>query len=137
MIDYFKLALSKYADFTGRSRRSEYWYFQLTSMLIFLALIIVGGILTAITESEVPMSIAVILYFILALGLLVPSIAVLVRRLHDSGKSGWYYFMALIPIAGPIILLIQLVKEGEPGANQWGPNPKTGAVAGTASHLVD
>lgn len=130
MIDYFKLALSKYADFSGRSRRSEYWYFQLATFLLIMGIIIVGAVLTGVTESPVFMSIAVILYMIIALGLMVPSLAVAVRRMHDTGRSGWWI---LVPIAN----LIFSLTDSEPGANKWGPNPKTGAVAGTASHLVD
>jgi uncharacterized membrane protein YhaH (DUF805 family) len=64
------------------------------------------------------------LIFIYMLGSIVPSLAVLVRRLHDSGKSGWYYFVSLIPLAGPIWLLVLLATDSTPGDNEYGPNPK-------------
>ena len=128
MINYWKAAISKYAEFNGRARRSEYWYYVLTNFLIVLSLyvLIFVGALARIPVISIVFGGIVILF---ALGTLVPSIAVLVRRLHDSGKSGWYYFVSLIPIAGPIWLLILLCTEGTKGPNEYGPDPKDPTAA--------
>lgn len=128
MIDYFKLALSKYAQFTGRSRRSEYWYFFLVNILISYGLTILG----AVTE----IGIFGILGGLASLALLIPGIAVAVRRMHDVGRSGWWLLIGLIPLAG-LVVLYWAVSDSQPGANQWGPNPKTGETADISSHLVD
>jgi uncharacterized membrane protein YhaH (DUF805 family) len=139
MINYWKAALSKYADFNGRARRSEYWYFALTNILITLALyvlIFIGAV------ARIPFVSMVFggLVVVFALGTIIPSIAVLVRRLHDTGKSGWYYFVSLIPIAGPIWLLVLLCTEGNKGPNEYGEDPKdqvsTMNEAALDSHLA-
>lgn len=116
MIDYVKLALSRYAEFKGRSRRSEYWYWTLALVLVLLPFYVLGVALES--------TIFLILYVLITLATLVPGIAVLVRRLHDTGRSGWWYFIALVPLVGGIILLVFLATEGESGPNQYGPNPK-------------
>ncbi len=103
-----------YANFSGRARRSEYWWFC-------LAWTIVSGVLSAFAQKS---TIVMILYVIVCLAVLVPSLAVCFRRLHDIGKSGWYLLFILIPLAGPIILIVWYCKDSEPGANQYGPNPK-------------
>ena len=137
MIDYFKLALSKYAQFTGRSRRSEYWYFQLVYAFVAITLLVPIGIAAAM-ESQILAGLSGIAYVIITLGLIVPSIAVLVRRLHDTGRSGWWYFVSLVPFIGGILLLVWLVQDSQPGTNEYGPNPKGLAVAGNyGNHLVD
>lgn len=129
MIEYFKLALSKYAQFTGRSRRSEYWYFTLVNIIISVAL----NIMATITE----MSMFALLGSLVSLALFIPALAVAVRRLHDVGRSGWWYLIIFTGI-GIFVILYWFVQDSEAGANQWGPNPKTGAVAGDiSSHLVD
>ena len=117
LIDNFVSVLKKYKDFAGRARRREYWLFVLCNVIISIALSILGmipvlGILFAIASFA---------YFLL---ILVPGIAVSIRRLHDIDKSGWYLLISLIPIAGFIILLIWTVKEGTAGDNKYGPNPK-------------
>ncbi len=129
MIEYFKLALSKYAQFTGRSRRSEYWYFFLVNMILSYGL---QGLAMA-TE----MSIFGILAAVVGLALLIPGIAVAVRRLHDIGRSGWWLLIALVPLVGIFVLLYWLATDSQPGANEYGPNPKTGEAADITSHLVD
>jgi uncharacterized membrane protein YhaH (DUF805 family) len=128
MIDYFKLALSKYAQFTGRSRRSEYWYFFLGTIIITYGLQGLGMALE--------MSILTILGGIASLALLIPGIAVAVRRMHDVGRSGWWLLLSLIPLAG-LVVLYWAASDSQPGANAWGPNPKTGEAADISSHLVD
>lgn len=128
MIDYFKLALSKFAQFTGRSRRSEYWYFFLVTLIITYGLQGIGMVLD--------MSLFVMLGGLVSLALLIPGIAVAVRRMHDVGRSGWWLLLGLIPLAG-LVILYWAASDSQPGANQWGPNPKTGEAADITSHLVD
>ena len=106
-IEATKLFFIRYVDFKGRSRRSEYWWAS-------LAIGIVGALISSIIPE---------LGGLWNLAILVPSIAICVRRLHDIGKSGWWYLINLIPLVGQIILIIWFCKDsGE--ANQWGPNPK-------------
>ena len=112
--DYFKLAISKYAQFEGRSRRSEYWYFALFYVLILIALVVAEAVLFQ----------TMITYLIGVLFFIVPALAVSVRRLHDVGKSGWYYLITLIPLVGPIVFLVWACTDSQYGANAWGPNPK-------------
>ena len=106
-LEAVKLAFQHYADFKGRARRSEYWWFTLFNTI----------------ASSVIGAIAPDLAWIWTLIVLVPGIALVVRRLHDAGKSGWFYLWGLIPLVGTIIVLIQLLKDSAPD-NQWGPNPK-------------
>ena len=136
MIENYKAVLNKYADFTGRARRSEYWYFVLANILIYFVLAFIGGFIGGASGSETAAVLSMIPVGIFALAILVPSIAVAVRRLHDAGKSGWWLLISLIPFGG-IVLIVFYCLDSEPGANKWGPNPKTGAVADAASHLVD
>lgn len=107
---------SKYATFSGRARRSEYWYFVLLQVIVTAVL---NGLYSA-TES-VAFSAILVLF---DLALLVPSLAVCWRRLHDIGRSGAYYFFVLIPLVGWILLLVWMCQDSQPGANQYGPNPK-------------
>lgn len=107
--------LKKYVDFEGRARRQEYWTFFLVNLVIAIVLGIIGGIIgTGILSN---------LY---ALAILLPSIAVGVRRLHDRDMSGWFMLLALIPFVGGIILLVLFALEGTPGSNRFGPDPKAG-----------
>lgn len=129
MLDYWKHALTKnYANFNGRARRSEYWYFTLMNIIILVGLQILIAIGAAATQSAIVAMILGAVYLIYALGTLVPSLAVGVRRLHDTGKSGWFFFIAFIPIIGSIWLLVLFCTEGESGENAYGPDPKTQTV---------
>ena len=122
--DYYKKVLTQdYANFSGRARRSEFWYFGLFNMIVAFVLAFLGGFLGGAGESLVPM----IPYFLYAVAVLIPGLAVSVRRLHDTGKSGWYLLIALIPILGAIALLVFYCQDSQAGDNQWGPNPKTGS----------
>ena len=111
-----KTCFSKYATFSGRARRSEYWYFCLFDWLI-------TGILTGMgyaLNSKVLLGVS----SIASLALIIPMLAVAVRRLHDIGKSGWFYLFFLIPLVGGIILLVWFCTDSAPGPNMYGPNPK-------------
>jgi uncharacterized membrane protein YhaH (DUF805 family) len=119
-MNWFLEALKKYATFEGRARRKEYWYFALFYCLAFIALAIVDGVAgTFEEESGVGLFSGV---FILAT--LLPSIAVLVRRLHDTDRNGWWILINLIPVIGAIVLLVFTAQDSQPGANRYGPNPK-------------
>jgi uncharacterized membrane protein YhaH (DUF805 family) len=116
MIDwYLKVVRDNYANFSGRARRSEYWWYALCNLLIMIVL------LTADYFIGLGFN---VLYTIYGLAVLIPGLAVLVRRMHDVGKSGWFVFIALIPLVGPIWLLVLLFTEGDNGPNQYGPDPK-------------
>jgi uncharacterized membrane protein YhaH (DUF805 family) len=120
------MPLRRYADFSGRSRRKEYWMFTL--LIILVEIVLFGWIMAAAFGSNGGMTAMVAVPFaivmILGLAIVVPSLAVTVRRLHDIDKSGWHYFLAFIPIVGPIVLLVFLCMEGTPGPNRYGPDPK-------------
>ena len=119
-MNWFLIALKKYATFSGRAQRAEYWYFVLFYILIFIGLSILDGMTGSFSEAA-GMG---FLGGIFSLALLLPSIAVGVRRLHDTGRSGWWLLLALIPLIGAIVLLVFTVQDSTPGENQYGPNPK-------------
>ena len=112
MIDAYKRFLRNYANFNGRSTRADYWWVMLCNFIIGFAL----GFLSGVTNSNIFMYVA----YIYALAVIVPGIALVVRRLHDINRSGWYYFMACIPIAGPIIFLVYMLTDSVNEGNQYG-----------------
>ena len=119
---FIKTITQNYANFSGRAQRAEYWYFLLFVNLAFVVLTI-GAMATADPMGR-PSPVFTILQFILILGLTIPSLGVQVRRLHDIGKSGWFWFLNLVPCVGPLIMIIWAVQDSDPGDNQYGPNPK-------------
>jgi len=110
-LDIFKF---KFAHFIGRARRSEYWYFVLFNLIVSLGLGMVDAFLGLGFLSG--------LYGLVAL---IPSIAVAVRRLHDTGKSGWWLLIGLVPFIGWVILIVFFVQDSQPFDNQYGSNPKS------------
>ena len=112
-MNWYLGVLKKYAVFSGRARRTEYWMFFLFNIIILIVL----GFLEGIFGSPG------ILSTIYGLAVFIPSIAVAVRRLHDIGRTGWWVLIGLIPFIGAIVLIIFFVLESQPGANQYGPNP--------------
>lgn len=121
--DYFlDVIKNKYAEFHGRARRSEYWFFILFKWVTLFAITTVGGFLGFLSESIA--TIGPILIVIFYLGMIIPTLAVTVRRLHDSGNSGWMLLLQIIPAIGAIVILIFTVTDSQPHTNQWGPNPK-------------
>ena len=117
-IDSVITCFQKYVGFQGRASRSEYWWFFLFSFIAIFIAGIIDAILFGIELTDpTPISWA------LQLGFLLPTLAVSARRLHDIGKSGWYMLIALIPIAGIIILIVWYCTEGEPVSNIYGPVP--------------
>ena len=111
---YLKVMTQNYANFSGRARRTEYWMFFLVYFVIALVIGVVEGLL----------SIGGYLTGIFALVHLLPSLGVTVRRLHDTGRSGWWILLSFIPIIGALVLLYFMVISGEPQDNAYGPNPK-------------
>ena len=113
MIEWYKkVVFENYVNFNGRARRSEYWYYTLVTVIISIILTIIDkttGLTFGIAESGIISSVYSLLVFL-------PGLSVLVRRLHDVGKSGWFFFIVFIPIAGIIWLLVLLCKEGNQGA---------------------
>ena len=117
MIQWFKkVVFENYANFNGRARRSEYWYFVLVYIIVIVLLNILSGVFLGM-ESALLATVFYGLSMIVNLGLLVPSIAVGVRRMHDVGKSGWFILI-------PIYSLILALTEGDKGENAYGPDPK-------------
>ena len=117
---WFLLAWQRGADFSGRSRRMEYWMFQLFNLLV---VIFVFG-LALLAGGDTAIKVGAECCFAYCLVAFVPTLAVTVRRLHDTGRSGYWYFISFIPLIGGIILLVLTVLEGDPDRNEYGPNPK-------------
>ena len=120
-IDWMKLALSRYSDFSGRSRRMEYW------MLVLLQIGV--SIVTSLVDNIIGLGGIIFgaygpLTLIVSLVLIVPAIAVAVRRLHDRDMSGWFLLLGLVPVIGGLILLVIFLLEGTQGTNKYGPDPK-------------
>lgn len=116
IMDWFKKGLRNYANFSGRARRKEYWYFVLVQM----GLVIIAMILDAIIfNSEIGL-----FYIVVALGLFLPGLAVTIRRLHDTSRSGWWFLISILPLIGSIILLVFLASDTKFETNQWGPPAK-------------
>ena len=129
---YLKVMRDNYANFNGRARRKEYWMFTLFFFLItfviyflfaLLAFFMAGDLINLMDTEWFPVvfGFSLIIYFLIHL---VPSIAVTVRRLHDTGKSGWLYLLTFIPYIGSLIIFIFTVIEGDKGDNKYGPDPK-------------
>lgn len=123
-MNWYLKVLKQYADFGGRARRSEYWYFTLFNIIFAILAMILDNVLGIAIEGIGYGPI----YILYALATFVPGLAVLVRRLHDVGKSGWMYFIALIPIIGAIWLLVLLFTDSQQGDNKWGANPKEESI---------
>ncbi len=101
-----KVCFNKFANFEGRARRSEFWWFQLFTYIISSLTCGIGGLV-----------------------LLLPTIAVTARRLHDTGRSGWLQLLMFIPIVGYVLIIIWTVQDSDPGTNEYGPNPKVEPIA--------
>jgi len=117
---------NRYAQFTGRASRSEFWYFALFYFLLDVAVLIIDTYLLNPVLGVVPQQAGQggVLQMLFALALLVPSIALGIRRLHDIGKSGWWYLLVFIPVIGWLLLLYFYVTDSQPGTNRFGENPK-------------
>jgi len=112
------VCLRKYVTFSGRARRAEYWWWALFIVLASIAVGFVEGTINGFTGENVGL-----LNAAFSLATFLPGLSVLVRRLHDTNRSGWWWFVALIPVVGLIILLVWLVSSGDQGPNDYGPDP--------------
>jgi len=119
-MNWYIKVLKEYANFNGRARRKEYWMFVLFNFIFCIVAMILDNIFGT-TFSILPYGFVYLLY---CLAVLIPGLAVAVRRLHDIGKSGWYILVSLIPIAGGIWLLVLLCTDSNMGENEYGANPK-------------
>lgn len=116
MNHYIDVLTKRYAQFAGRARREEYWMFFLFNVI---AIVVLGAI-----DAMIGLG---LLGFVYAVAVFIPGLAVTVRRLHDSGRTGWWALIGLVPFIGFVILLIFMVLDSEPGDNAYGPNPKAAA----------
>jgi uncharacterized membrane protein YhaH (DUF805 family) len=123
-VSWYLEVLKKYAVFSGRSRRAEYWYFVLFNIIVAIVLSLID---TLLGTFDFVQGIG-LLSGLYGLAVLIPTLAVTVRRLHDIDRTGWWIFINLIPLIGFIVLLVFAVTDGTPGSNRYGPNPK-GATA--------
>ena len=114
-VDAIRSGFTQYVGFAGRARRSEFWYFYLFTIL---ASIVASILQRALTNSQNGIITAIV-----GLALVLPSLAVAVRRLHDTSRSGWWLFIVIIPVVGAIILIVWWVQDSQ-GDNQYGPSPK-------------
>jgi uncharacterized membrane protein YhaH (DUF805 family) len=118
-MNYYIEVLRKWNDFKGRSRRTEYWYFALFNFLVAVIL----SFISIIGNSKV----FIYILYAYCIILIIPTLAVMVRRLHDTDRNGWWFFISLIPIIGPIWLFVLVVLDSNSGDNKYGPNPKISA----------
>ena len=124
IMNYYVKALQNYANFSGRARRSEYWYFALFNLFAIISTAILDRLFGTTFDmgfGPSPYGYITILYYFF---IFIPSLAVLVRRLHDVGKSGWFILISLIPLIGAIWLLVLTFTDSDTGDNAYGPNPK-------------
>ena len=127
-MDWMTMPFRRYAEFSGRSRRKEYWMFTL---LLIIVNVLVGIVELSLglagTMGYGPLSLVVLL------AVFIPSIAVSVRRLHDTGRSGWWLLLVFLPIIGGLVLLVFFVLEGTRGPNEYGPDPKRSGAGEAAA----
>ena len=124
-LDYMMAPLKRYADFSGRARRMEYWMFWVLNIIVSVVAAIIDLVLGTSTIIGGAAGAASALA---GLALLIPGLAVTVRRLHDTDKSGWWFFIILIPLIGFIVLLVFMFQSGASGDNKYGSNPKEGTA---------
>lgn len=141
MNDSLNVIRNHYADFRGRARRREFWMFSLinTVVVILLELPLLLSSMGAAAAGQEDWNpgglvmLSLVLTVLYALFVFVPSLAVTIRRPHDTGRSGWWYLINFVPFVGGLVLFIFLVMDSEPGANKWGPNPKGMQSVGAAA----
>jgi uncharacterized membrane protein YhaH (DUF805 family) len=128
-MSWYIAVLKKYAVFSGRASRQEYWMFMLVNILIMLVLSVIAGILRG--------SLGTIINGILVIyeiAVVIPSLSAAVRRLHDTDRSGWWVLIGLVPFVGVIVAIVFMVLDGTPGSNRFGANPK--GIAPTAAPVA-
>ena len=134
MLDWALLPLKRYADFSGRSRRKEYWFFALLVFVVAIVLGFFSGFGAILLDPTSAMAsgafgLGTILLLLFCLAIFIPSLAVQVRRFHDQDKSGWFVLLNFIPYVGGLIVLVFMCLDGTRGPNRFGPDPKEGETA--------
>jgi len=128
LVEAVKSVFGNYATFSGRARRSEYWFFYLFNLIAVFVFMIVASIIGAIfgggKGAAGGLAVGYVLYILYGLAAFIPSLAVAVRRLHDTNRSGWNLLWCLLPFVGGIVVLVFMVMDSTPGENQYGANPK-------------
>lgn len=122
---WYLTVLKKYAVLDGRARRKEYWMFILYDIIVSLVIFVVGAVVgNAVSEPGTSFGLGSLLLLIYLLGTLAPKLSVTVRRLHDTNHSALWLLVGLIPLIGPLVMLVLTLKAGDQGENQYGPDPK-------------
>ncbi|MFM8267117.1 MAG: DUF805 domain-containing protein [Ilumatobacteraceae bacterium] len=117
LVNYWKkVVLENYANFSGRARRAEYWWFTLANYIILFAFVFIVG--------RASWALALVTVWLYGLAVVIPSLAVAVRRMHDLGKSGWFLLVGIVPFIGPIVLLVWSFTDSQRGSNQYGVSVK-------------
>ncbi len=119
-MNWYIKVLKQYADFNGRARRMEYWMYVLFNVMVAFILLLIDNII-GIAFEDIGYG---PLYLLYCFAIVIPSIAVAVRRLHDSGRSRWWILISLVPLIGGIWFLVLMLMDSDPGDNQYGPSPK-------------
>lgn len=127
-MEWYLKVIKNYVGFSGRAHRTEFWMFVLINLVITLVLSFIDGML-GMTNPQVGIGPLQGLY---SLAVLLPSLAVAVRRLHDTGRTGWWLLIGLIPLVGAIVLIVFYCLDSEAGDNRYGPNPKGVAAPAAA-----
>ncbi|HKR24088.1 MAG TPA: DUF805 domain-containing protein [Allosphingosinicella sp.] len=124
------MPLRRYAEFSGRSRRKEYWSFVLLNALIgiFVGLVFLVGYYADMSQTEMDTYLMPVVYLacLYSLASAIPGVAVTIRRLHDTDRSGWNILWGLVPLFGALLLLVYYISDGTQGPNRFGPDPKGG-----------
>ena len=120
---YLDVLKNKYATFSGRARRKEYWMFVLINLVVSVVLALIDGLIGSVSETGMGL-----LSSVYSIGVLIPSLALSVRRLHDTGRTGWWVLISIIPVIGAVVLLVFMLLDSEPGSNRYGANPKEGIL---------
>jgi uncharacterized membrane protein YhaH (DUF805 family) len=126
-MDYYLSVLQKYVVFSGRAGRREFWYFALFNFLAVCILEIVGSVIGGLVGAGHTLGSGLALLYDLAV--LLPALGVSIRRLHDTGRSGWWLFISFVPLIGSLVLLVFFIQDSQPSENQYGPNPKSVVIA--------
>ncbi|MDY0415686.1 MAG: DUF805 domain-containing protein [Gammaproteobacteria bacterium] len=119
-MNWYLDVLKQYAIFSGRARRKEYWYFILFNLIISIVLAAIDGAMGSYSAGT-GMGLLGSVY---TLAILLPGIGVSIRRLHDTGRSGWWMLVGFVPLIGVLVLLVFMAQDSKPGQNQYGANPK-------------
>lgn len=125
-MNYYFDVFKKYAVFSGRATRKQFWMFELWNVIVYFVLGMVTGIIAHLTGSHL----FIIINWLYALAVVIPSLAVSVRRLHDTNRTGWWLLIDLVPIVGAIMLIVFCIEDSRPD-NKYGPNQKMPAAAPT------